>query len=304
MPLFAIVVTALFSVANYEPRLRLAVAGGVVLALGGSADIVVYGPGGADDAYWMWRVPEFALAWAVGRAFYQRRRHAEDLERRADELVRTQDARMAAAVAEERNRIARELHDVVAHSVGVMVVQAGAAEQALGPEPAAVAGSLRNIQEVGRQSVVELRRLLGVLKTSDPEAITAPQPSLENVAELAAKTAAAGLDVEVKVEGQRPRLPTSVDVSAYRIVQEGLTNALKHAAATRAVVHVRYAHDRVEVAVVDNGKGMRDNSQAAGNGLVGVRERAALFGGTFRASNRPAGGFELCAVLPFGYDSE
>lgn len=300
LPLFAVVVIALFSVASYEADLRRATAGGVLLALGGSADILIYGPGGLGDAFWMWRVPEFAVAWLIGRAFYRRRRQVDELADRADELTRASQARVAAAVADERGRIARELHDIVAHSVSVMVVQAGAAEHVLGPQPAVVAESLRNIQDVGRQTVVELRRLLGILKQGDAEALTAPAPSLASLDELLAQTTAAGLAVEVTVDGQRPRVPASVDLSGYRIVQEGLTNALKHADATRVEVRVTYADDAVEVAVVDDGRGAHGPHHAEGNGLVGVRERSALFGGSFEAANCADGGFMLRAVLPFG----
>lgn len=300
MPLFAVVVIALFSVAYHETDLRRAALGGVLIALGGSADILIHGPGGIGDAFWMWRVPEFVIVWLVGRAFYSRRRQVDELEDRADALTRTHDARMTAAVAEERARLARELHDVVAHSVSVMVVQAGAAERVLDTNPAAVAGSLQNIQHVGRQTVVELRRLLGILKQGDPEALTSPQPSLVALDDLVEQTTAAGLPVRLTVHGERAAVPASVDLSGYRIVQEGLTNALKHADATCAEVRVVYREDSVEVTVADNGKGAHDTGTWRGNGLIGVSERTAMFGGTFEASSRPEGGFALRAVLPFG----
>ena len=204
-------------------------------------------------------------------------------------------------MAGERARIARELHDVVAHSVSVMVVQAGAAEEVLAAAPDRAREPLRSIQDTGRQALVELRRLLGVLRTDGSEAALAPQPGLDQVAALAAQVREAGVAVDLRVDGERDRVPAGVDLAAYRIVQEALTNVLKHAGASHAAVRVGYRPDLIELEIFDDGCATPATGQATngtGHGLIGMRERASLYGGVVEARPRPEGGFAVRARLP------
>ena len=238
----------------------------------------------------------------AGFALRDRRRHVSELAGLARQLELARDENARAAVAGERARIARELHDVVAHSVSVMVVQAGAAEEVLGADPAKARGPLRSVQDTGRQALVELRRLLGVLRTDDSEAALAPQPGLDQVALLAAQVREAGLAVELCVDGARDGIPAGVDLAAYRIVQEALTNVLKHASAAHAVVRVGYRPGIIELEVLDDGHGPRgvpgNGSSGTGQGLIGMRERASLYGGALAAGPRAEGGFAVRARLP------
>jgi signal transduction histidine kinase len=212
-------------------------------------------------------------------------------------LVHERDARARTAVAEERTRIARELHDVVAHAVSVIVLQARGGRRALGHEPAETRAALDAIEATASQALAEMRRLLEMLRTDDEALALAPQPSLVHLDALADQVREAGLPVEVAVEGERRDLPTGVDVSAYRIVQEALTNALKHAGPAHARVRVRYGAEELELEVVDTGAG-GGNGDGAGHGLVGMRERASLFGGDVDAGPLPGGGFAVRARLP------
>jgi signal transduction histidine kinase len=231
----------------------------------------------------------------VGAAIRSRAREARELTRRAERLERER----LAAVAEERARIARELHDVIAHSVSVMVVQAGAAEEVLKRAPERALDPVRAVQETGRQALVEMSRLVGLLREDGEELGLAPQPGLDGLDALLAQVRGSGLPVELRVEGEPRALPLGVDLSAYRIVQEALTNALKHAGDARAVVRLRYAADAFEVEVVDDGGG-DGTGHVGGHGLAGMRERVAVFGGEFAAGRRDGGGFEVRALLPLG----
>ena len=223
----------------------------------------------------------FAAAWLWGDT------------RRATELEREAGARQAAA--DERNRIARELHDVITHNVSVMVVQAAAANDVFDARPERAREALHAIEDTGRQALGELRRLLDVEGGGDG---TLPQPGLARVDELVANVRAAGLPVALEIEGQRSALPDGVDLSAYRILQEALTNTLKHARATKARVRVRYAADAVELEVTDDGIG--GSVENGGRGIVGMRERVALFGGRLDAGAQPGGGFAVRARMPLG----
>jgi signal transduction histidine kinase len=235
--------------------------------------------------------------WLLGRWVRQRRRRTEDLEEHAAVLEADRDARARAAVADERARIAREMHDSVAHSVSVMVLQAGAAEQVLAVAPERARASLLTIQDTGREAIVELRRMLGVLRDSAVETSRDPQPSVDRLGALVEHVRTAGLTVELKVEGEPRPLPPGVDRSAYRIVQEALTNTLKHAGPARACVTLRYRAQALELEVLDDGRGA-PNVDGGGFGLVGMRERAALYGGALDAGPRPGGGYALRARLP------
>jgi signal transduction histidine kinase len=220
-------------------------------------------------------------AWALGEAARNRRVAIEEERRRA--------------VGEEQARIARELHDVIAHSVSVIVVQAGAADDVFDTRPDQARAALLSIEQAGRDALAELRRLLGGVRAeADP---AGPQPGLERLDELAEPMRAGGLDVVVHREGSPAPLPAGVELSAYRIVQEALTNTLRHARATRAEVTVRYGADAVEVDVRDDGHAAPAND-GGGRGLVGMRERASLLGGTLEAGPLPRGGYRVHARLP------
>jgi signal transduction histidine kinase len=200
-------------------------------------------------------------------------------------------------VAEERGRIARELHDVVAHSVSVMVVQAQAGPRLLG-EPEQARGAFRSIEASGREALVELRRLLGILRTGDEHLAIGPQPGLGSLQSLVEQMREAGLPVELRVEGEPLQLPPGVDLSAYRIVQEALTNTLKHAGQAEAEVVVRYGASELELEVVDNGSGGAASVNGPGHGLIGMRERVALYGGELVTGTRNSGGYAVRARLP------
>jgi signal transduction histidine kinase len=235
--------------------------------------------------------------WLLGRWVRQRRRRTDDLEQHAADLEADREALAQEAVAEERARIAREMHDAVAHSVSVMVLQAGAAEHVLSTSPERARESLQTIQDTGREAIVELRRMLGLLRAPVGDASLAPQPGVARLDALLGQVRAAGLPVELTVEGHPRRLPPGVDRSAYRIVQEGLTNTLKHAGPAHATVTLRYGDRALELEVLDDGRGSND-ADGSGFGLVGMRERAALYGGELDAGARPGGGYALRARLP------
>lgn len=233
--------------------------------------------------------------WAVGVALRERTRRAAEAVGRAERLEREREAETAAAAAEERARIARELHDIVSHSISVIAIQAQAIRRRLGPEQAREADDLAAVETTARQALAEMRRLFGVLR-SDGEAVAlAPQPGLSELDNLLEQVRAAGLPVELDVDGERRELPPGVDLAAFRIVQEGLTNALRHARATHATVSLRFG-DVLEISVVDDGVG--PNGADGGHGLVGIRERVTLYGGALEAGARAGGGYRLAARLP------
>ena len=237
-------------------------------------------------------------AWLGGYAIRDRRLHAAELEQLNRALEQARDEHTRTALAEERTRIARELHDVVAHAVSVMVVQAGAAEQVLPGELSPAREALLAVQQTGRQALVELRRLLGVLRAHDTQASRDPQPGLDDLDALAQQVRDAGLDVAFRVERAANSVPPGLDLAAYRIVQEALTNTLKHAHATRADVVVRIGPQTLELEVVDDGRGAGTNGNGRGHGLVGMRERALLYGGELEARSLDGRGFAVRARLP------
>ena len=280
---------AAFGVAGAHPNVRAAAIGAAVgyLAVG---VIVIREPAGVSAIVLTLIV--FGGSWAIGRALHERERYAETLAERADRLEREQTA----AVAEERGRIARELHDVIAHSVSVMTVQAGAARLLLDEDPARARESLVAVEDTGRQALAEMRRLLGILRDDERQIRLAPQPGTADIGSLVEQVRAAGLPVDVVVEGQPRTLAPGVDLAAYRVVQEALTNALKHARAASAEVSIRYGRDALELSVVNDGHVARNGRD--GHGLVGMRERVALYGGEFEAGPRSEGGYAVRATLP------
>jgi signal transduction histidine kinase len=240
--------------------------------------------------------------WLVGRIVAARVELAAELSDKADRLEREQDKQAQLAVAHERARIARELHDVVAHNVSVMVVQAAAARRMIDHDTTKAKDALGSVEQTGRAALKEMRRMVGMLG-SDPEEplALAPQPSVDELGWLVERAREAGLDVDLAIEGEKRRLESGVDLSAFRIVQEALRNTLKHAGPARAKVTIRYGEHDVEVDVSDNGRGVAAqtaNGAATGQGLVGMRERVAMLGGEIEAGYRKDGGFGVHAKLP------
>jgi signal transduction histidine kinase len=227
------------------------------------------------------------------------RRVVRDREERAQLAERQRDLAAREAVADERGRIARELHDVVAHSVSVIVVQAQAGPRLLG-DPERVRSVFASIETTGRDALVELRRLLGILRTADEELAIGPQPSLDSLESLLKQLRQAGLDVGLRIEGEPVPLPPGLDLAAYRIVQEALTNTLKHAGPVEAEVVVRYRQSMLELEILDNGSAAPVESGGSGHGLIGMRERAALYGGVMEAGSRNGHGYAVHARLPIG----
>jgi signal transduction histidine kinase len=220
-----------------------------------------------------------------------------DRDRRLSMAERERDLAAREAVVEERARIARELHDAIAHNVSMMVVQAGAERRVLDEQQSSTREVLATVEEIGRGALTEMRRLVGMLRTDNDDPLT-PQPGLADLSRLVVQVREAGLPVELHVEGEPRELPVGLELSAYRIVQEALTNALKHAGEASASVHVRYGADSLELEVVDDGAGAPTRVDSGGHGLVGMRERVALYGGRFEAGRRPAGGFTVRVLLP------
>ena len=223
-------------------------------------------------------------------------RHSERA-RRAEQRVLEAEAEARRAVEDERSRITRELHDVLAHSVSVMTVQASAVRRLLTPDQEREREALMTVEETGRQALAEMRRLLGIMRTETEPPALAPQPGLGTLPELVEQVRQSGLPVELTVEGTPVKLPAGVDLSAYRIVQEALTNTLKHAGPAHAWVAVRYAGEDVEIEV-DNDGNSENSGDGGGHGLVGMRERVALCGGELKSGPRPGGGFRISARLP------
>jgi signal transduction histidine kinase len=239
----------------------------------------------------------FTVVWVVGFTLGRKFAAADEAMERAARAEREREARARAAVAEERARIARELHDVVGHSVSVMTVQASGVRRLLRPDQEREREALLIVERTGREALAEMRRMVGVLRRPEEGPALAPQPSLEHVDRLVEQAREAGLPVDLRVEGEATELPAGVDLTAYRLVQEGLTNALKHARATRAEVVVNYGDGQIEVTVLDDGTGV-GNGDGGGHGLVGIRERVSVYGGELDAGPRPGGGYRLRAKLP------
>ena len=246
---------------------------------------------------WFAGIPLVAVV-VVRRVVREREARLAALTARAEALEREQEIRIREAAELERTQIARELHDVVAHKVSVMVVQAGAERSVLDPAATSTEETLRTIEATGREALVELRRLLGVLRSGE-ESSLAPQPTLADVDGLVAQVRDAGVDVELRIEGERRSLAPGVELSAFRIVQEALTNVLKHAGGAHALVALRFRPEEIEIEVRDEGGSRRAPGQGTGHGLLGIRERVALHGG--RVDVGPTGeGYAVRAWLPAG----
>jgi signal transduction histidine kinase len=244
-------------------------------------------------------LPFFIIAatFLAGNEIRVRQQRSEALEDRADRLERESEDAIRAAAATERRHIARELHDIIAHSVSVMVVQAGAARQVLEEKPAAARQSLMAVEASGREALAELRRLLGVIETKEDDPPLGAQPGLDAVETLVERVRTAGLETELRIEGSRAFVPPGVDVAAYRVVQEALTNALRYAGGAPTHVLVRYSPHAIELEIQDEGK-VASPSDGIGRGLAGMRERVALYGGTLETGAPSGSGFVVRAQFP------
>jgi signal transduction histidine kinase len=234
----------------------------------------------------------------IAYGLQHRRARAAELEERARRLEREREDAERAAVAEERRRIARELHDVIAHSITLMTVQAGAARVLLAEDPDRAREPVVSVEETGRRALAELRRLLGVIRSDDAEAALAPQPGLARLDDLLGEARRAGLSVELDVRGEPRTLPPGLDLTAYRVVQEALTNARRHAGPARAHVSVHYRSEALDLEITNDGRPATTRSDGSGHGLVGMRERVALYDGTLEAGPRPEGGYTVRVRLP------
>ena len=286
-----------YSLGVHAERRRALVAGAIGGAVLVGGDLVNLLTGGAnlEDTVPAWFM--LAASYGVGLALRGQRVQSTLLTQRADRLERERVQKEGQAVAEERARIARELHDIVAHAISVMVVQAQAGQRVLEGEQASAREALGSIETTGRQALVEMRRLLGVLRIEDRELALGPHPRLADLEVLAERVRQAGLPVELQVEGEPAQLPPGVDLSGYRIVQEALTNALRHAMPASARVIVRYRPADVELEITDDGRGSVAVREG-GLGLVGMRERAELVGGAVESESNGGRGYTVRARLP------
>ena len=271
---------------------------GLLIVLAGAATIVFKDPTHAAGDL-VFTPLLFAMAWLVGYALRERTAQSEAAQERAIRAERERESAARVAVAEERARIARELHDVVAHAVSVMVLKVGAVRHRMTDTETESRQALTNVEQAGRSALVEMRRLLGAMRTDDEHAEVVPHPELSDLERLLDDVRAAGLRVRLRVHGQPFDLPPSLELSAYRVVQEALTNSLKHARASEAQVEVRYAREDLRIEVCDDGRGPT-TGDGRGHGLVGIAERVKIYGGDMSAGASPRGGFRVCARFPLG----
>jgi signal transduction histidine kinase len=267
----------------------------------GAAAIIVYNDPTHAAGQLIFTPALFAIGWVAGFALRARGEQVEVAEARAREAEREREAAARIAAAEERTRIARELHDIVAHAVSVMVLQVGSVRHQLPETLGEDREALEGVEKTGRTALAEMRRLLGAMRRDGDEVDLAPQPGLDNIDALIAQVSRAGLAVDLQIDGEPFPLPRALDLSAYRIVQEGLTNALKYAHASRADVLIRYGADELQIDVRNDGNGEASDDRehdGLGYGLVGVRERVKVYGGEMSARTQSDGGFLLTARLP------
>jgi signal transduction histidine kinase len=291
---------ALYTVGTLRPRRTLVIAA----ALTAAVQVAVSAPHYTNATFWadaVRIVAMVAVAAALGDATRNRRAYIAEVEERAAEAERTRDEVARRRVDEERLRIARELHDVTAHSLSIIAVQSGAAAHVIDSNPAEARRSLEAIRQTSKSALDELRAMLGVLRSADEaDAPLAPVPGLARLAELAAPLREANIEVEMVVDEDLGDVPALVDASAYRIVQEALTNVVRHAGPCTVRVSVRRTNGDLAVEVADTGRATSATAAVSGHGLEGMRERAVALGGTFEAGPRPGGGFRVAATLPVG----
>jgi signal transduction histidine kinase len=296
--LFPIGMADAFLLGNLRDVRRMAL--GLAVVIGGATTIVANIPGHSVSQLVL--VPlEFAISWVAGVAVRERAVQAEAAESRATQAERERDTVARIAVAEERTRIARELHDIVAHAVSVMVLQVGAVRHKL---PAALSEdreALQGVERAGRGALAEMRHLLDAMREDGERAELGPQPGLDRLDALLRDVGRAGLPVRLQIDGDPRELPRGIDISAYRIIQEGLTNALKHARATQAEVSLSYASNQLGIKVSDDGHGAAKD-HGSGHGLIGIHERVKLYNGEMTTTTTNGSGFILSARLPLnGY---
>jgi signal transduction histidine kinase len=301
---FLILVGAAYSIGALNTGRRFAAGAGALVAAYAVGQVVILAGGGRDGdllpvAVWM------AVGLAIGQLIHRRGEQARQARAEASTIASEQEERTSRAIEEERARIARELHDVVAHSLSVIVVQAGAERRTLqggGIDPASTAAALTAIERAGREALVDLRRLLGLLRRTAEPAALAPQPGLSQLDDLIRTVRQAGIHVDLETTGDRITLPPGLDLTAYRIVQEALTNVLKHARARRVCVRIAFSRNHLELDVTDDGDDHAEPVMAgtieSGHGLIGMRERVSVFGGTVTAGPRCDGGWSVHTLLP------
>ena len=299
LPIAAMI--ALYTVASRTPRKQSLIAAGIVAAV--LVWLTILGSQGLDATGLVTNLAVFGIAYASGRYVQVRRAYTEQLELRAAEVDQQRRREAERAVTEERLRIARELHDVVAHAMSVVAVQSGIAAHVIDQRPDEARSMLETINGTSREALDEMRRMLGVLRAEGeagrPE--LAPAPSLGDLASLISSIESTGVTVEVAIEGQPVTLSSGLDLTAFRITQEALTNVVKHAGPAHVDVCIRYGTDDLEVEVVDDGRGAASDldSIGGGHGLVGMRERVELYGGSLSTGPRSGGGFRVTARLPY-----
>jgi signal transduction histidine kinase len=272
-----------------------------LVAVLGSLAIIVYQIPGHTTSELIFLPIDFAVSWVAGFALRERSEQAEAAEMRATLAEQEREAAARIAVAEERTRIARELHDIVAHAMSVMMLQVGAVRHKLPQSLDEDREALKGVEQAGRTALTEMRRLLGAMRQEGQALELTPQPGLDRLDSLVEEVGRAGLPVRLHVDGDRFPLPRGVDLSAYRIIQEGLTNALKHAHANQVDVTVRYGSNELQVEILDDGRGAA-TTNGVGHGLVGIRERVKIYGGEMTAGTANGRGFLLSTRLPLGGD--
>ena len=296
---FLMVLVWAYSLGSHA-QARTAVIGLAIVIAGVAGVSLAWEDPTAGDFLFPWGFA--TAAWGAGRTLQHRTRLAAELHEAAVRAEEDREARAARAVVDERRRIAREMHDVVAHSVSVMVVQAGGARRILERDPERAVEAARLIERTGRGALLEMRRLLGVLGSSGEPAAMAPQPRIEEIDGLVARAAQAGLPVKLRVEGERRPLPAGAEAAVYRVVQEALTNALTHAGAAPTDVVLQWEADALEVVVADRGARRASSAPspggAGGHGILGMRERVRVYGGSLSALPQPGGGFVVRARIP------
>ncbi|WP_163509910.1 sensor histidine kinase [Fodinicola acaciae] len=288
------VLVAVYSAAAHSRRLGSIIAA-VTTAVAIITSLLLDPAADFGDATFL--LPVFATAWLLGDSVRRRQELATEMAARTEYLERTREAEASAAVAAERNRIARDMHDVIAHHLSMMVVQAEAGPVVVAADPGRAAEAFDAISAAGKQALTEMRRLLGVLREGE-KAPLRPQPGVADIGELVERVRSTGLDVRLDTAGEPATLPQAVDLSVYRLVQEALTNCVRHANADRVNVTLSYENRALTVAVTDNGAGARKAPRPGGHGLVAMRERVALVGGRLEAGPRPDGGWAVRADVP------
>jgi signal transduction histidine kinase len=273
---------------------------GLVVVVAGAATIVLHDPS-HDPGDLVFTPLLFGIGWLVGYALRERTEQSEAAQERATRAERERESAARVAVAEERARIARELHDVVAHAVSVMVLQVGAVRHRMPETEKENREALTNVEQAGRSALVEMRRLLGAMRRDDEQAELVPHPGVADLDRLVNDVRAAGLAVTLQIHGEPVELAPALELSAYRVVQEALTNILKHAHARRADVEVHYGAGDLRVEVRDDGRGPA-GGDGLGHGLVGIAERVKIYGGDMATGSAPGGGFRVCARFPLDGD--